>query len=137
VTARNTGGTLKEPTPKHAVNIAFSILDMKEDEILETLPETLYQIEAVQTCSNLGAFSSTDKRRKAEEFIEENLTTLRQAIHSKWKDETREKFERDTMLFSDFISDIGDSLGHYSTFVSLAMIVAAWIINKGIDKFCH
>jgi hypothetical protein len=123
--------------PQHAVSIGFSVLDMKEDKILEILGEALYQIEAQRTCSNLCAFSPADKRLKAEEFIEDNLDTLRRAIHPKWKDGAREKFERNTILFSDSISDIGDSLGHSSTFVSLAMIVATWIINKGIDKFCY
>ena len=124
-------------TPQHVVSIGLGILGKKEEEILEILGAALYQYEAQQTCSNLGIFSPTDKRIKAEEFIKDNFATLRQTIHPKWKDGTREKFEHNTMLFSDFVSDIGDSLGHSCTFVSLAMIVAALIINKGTDKFCH
>jgi hypothetical protein len=122
---------------QQAVSVGFSMLNLKEDKILEILGESLYQIEAQQTCSNLGTFTLTDKRLKAEEFIKDNLASLRKAIHPKWTDKTRETFEQNTVLFSDFISDVGDSLRHFSAFVSLAVIVAAWIINKRVDKFCR
>jgi hypothetical protein len=89
--------------PQHAVSIGFNMLDMKEDKILEMLGEELYRIEAQQTCSNLGAFSSTDNKLRAEEFIGDNLVALRRAMHPKWKGETRENFEHNTMLFLDFI----------------------------------
>ena len=122
--------------PQQAVSVGFNMLDMKEDKILEMLGEELYRIEAQQTCSNLGSFSSVDNKLKAEEFIGDNFVALRRAMHPKWKGKARENFGRNTLLFSDFISDIGDSIGRSSTFVSVAMIVAVWIINKGIDKFC-